>query len=263
MYKVLSRGILLFVFIVTTHLLEAKTTDFEQVRDSLKSNKNSKEYVALALKKIETNIKDVYDEIGAEEYGLNFEAFRYAYIGYQSLKKQQRLNEKEIFSIIDFSKDCNTKRFYTIDLENKQVIYNTYVSHGKKSGEKMATSFSDVKESHKSSLGFYITGKTYTGSQGFSLKLHGDERGYNSNMEARGVVIHSSKYANEDYIIKTGRMGRSLGCPVLPQNIYKEVIETIKEKTMIFAYYNNPKYLSSSKYLNILKLIEDESLSSF
>ncbi|MDO4229212.1 MAG: murein L,D-transpeptidase catalytic domain family protein [Capnocytophaga sp.] len=263
MNKVFFRIIFLFIFITTTHLATAKPTNFESVSDSLTSKKNSKEYVALALEKIETSIKDVYDEIGAEEYGLNFEAFRYAYIGYQSLKKQQRLNDKEIFSIIDFSKDCNTKRFYTIDLENKQIIYNTYVSHGKKSGEKAATSFSDVKESHKSSLGFYITGKTYMGSKGFSLKLHGDERGYNSNMETRGVVIHTSKYANEDYILKTGRMGRSLGCPVLPQNIYKQVIETIKDKTMIFAYYNHPKYLSTSKYLNILKLIDDENSASF
>ena len=88
------------------------------------------------------------------------------------------------------------------------------------------------------------------------MQLHGDEKGYNSNIATRGVVIHTADYASEDYIRRNGRMGRSLGCPVLPKDIYKKVIETIKEKTMIFAYYNNPKYLSSSKYLNILKLIE-------
>ncbi|MFK8281697.1 murein L,D-transpeptidase catalytic domain family protein [Capnocytophaga cynodegmi] len=246
------RVICLFILSLSTHLTKAENIVFESISDSI----NSKEYVTLALKKMETNIKDVYDEIGAEEYDLNFEAFRYAYIGYQSLRKQQRLNDKEIFSIIDFSKDCNTKRFYTIDLENKQIIYNTYVAHGKKSGEKNPTSFSNIKESNKSSIGFYITGKTYMGSRGFSLQLHGDEKGYNSNMAERGVVIHTADYASEDYIKKNGRMGRSLGCPVLPKDIYKQVIETIKEKTMIFAYYNNPKYLSSSKYLNVLKLIE-------
>jgi hypothetical protein len=57
-------------------------------------------------------------------------------------------------------------------------------------------------------------------------------------------------------------MGRSLGCPALPENIYKQVIETIKEKTMIFAYYNDAKYLKTSKYLNVLKLIEDEPVES-
>lgn len=252
MNKVFFRIACLFFLLISAQLSKAENVTTDAARDSVRT----KEYVSLALKKMETSIRDVYDEIGGEENNLNFEAFRYAYIGYQSLRKQQRLNEKEIFSIIDFSKDCDTKRFYTIDLENKRIIYHTYVAHGKKSGEKTATSFSNVKESNKSSLGFYITGDTYMGSKGFSLRLHGDEKGYNSNMAERGVVIHTADYASEDYIKRNGRMGRSLGCPVLPKDIYKDVIQTIKDKTMIFAYYNHPKYLSTSKYLNVLKLIE-------
>lgn len=214
----------------------------------------------LALNKAELNIKELYSELNANQYDLSFEAFRYAYIGYQSLKKQHRLNDKELFSIIDFTKDCNSKRFYTIDLEKMKIVYYTYVAHGKKSGERLATSFSDVVESNKSSIGFYITGETYEGSNGYSLTLHGDEKGYNSNLAKRAVVIHTADYANESYIARNGRMGRSLGCPVLPPNIYKQVINTIKDKTMIFAYYNDAKYLKTSKYLNVLKLIEDDSV---
>ena len=167
----------------------------------------------LALKKAELNIKDLYNELNAAQYNLSFTAFRYAYIGYQSMRKQRKLNDKDLFSIIDFTKDCNTKRFYTIDLEKMKILYYTYVAHGKKSGERIPTSFSDVVESNKSSIGFYIT-------------------------------------------------GRSLGCPVLPENIYKQVINTIKEKTMIFAYYNDAKYLKTSKYLNLLKLIENTDTES-
>jgi len=216
----------------------------------------------LALKKAELNIKDLYNELNAAQYDLSFTAFRYAYIGYQTMKKQHRLNNKELFSIIDFTKDCNSKRFYTIDLEKMKIVYYTYVAHGKKSGERMATSFSDAVESNKSSIGFYITGNTYNGGNGYSLMLHGDEKGYNSNLAKRSVVVHAADYANEDYIARNGRMGRSLGCPALPENIYKQVIETIKEKTMIFAYYNDAKYLKTSKYLNVLKLIEDEPVES-
>ena len=216
----------------------------------------------LALKKAELNIKELYSELNAAQYDLSFTAFRYAYIGYQTMKKQHRLNNKELFSIIDFTKDCNSKRFYTIDLEKMKIVYYTYVAHGKKSGERMATSFSDVVESNKSSIGFYITGSTYNGGNGYSLMLHGDEKGYNSNLAKRSVVVHAADYANEDYIARNGRMGRSLGCPALPENIYKQVIETIKEKTMIFAYYNDAKYLKTSKYLNVLKLIEDEPVES-
>jgi len=216
----------------------------------------------LALKKAELNIKELYNELNAAQYDLSFTAFRYAYIGYQTMKKQHRLNNKELFSIIDFTKDCNSKRFYTIDLEKMKIVYYTYVAHGKKSGERMATSFSDAVESNKSSIGFYITGNTYNGGNGYSLILHGDEKGYNSNLAKRSVVVHAADYANEDYIARNGRMGRSLGCPALPENIYKQVIETIKEKTMIFAYYNDAKYLKTSKYLNVLKLIEDGPVES-
>ena len=216
----------------------------------------------LALKKAELNIKELYNELNAAQYDLSFTAFRYAYIGYQTMKKQHRLNNKELFSIIDFTKDCNSKRFYTIDLEKMKIVYYTYVAHGKKSGERMAPSFSDAVESNKSSLGFYITGNTYNGGNGYSLILQGDEKGYNSNLAKRSVVVHAADYANEDYIARNGRMGRSLGCPALPENIYKQVIETIKEKTMIFAYYNDAKYLKTSKYLNVLKLIEDEPVES-
>ena len=216
----------------------------------------------LALKKAELNIKELYNELNAAQYNLSFTAFRYAYIGYQTMKKQHRLNNKELFSIIDFTKDCNSKRFYTIDLEKMKIVYYTYVAHGKKSGERMATSFSDAVESNKSSIGFYITGNTYNGGNGYSLILHGDEKGYNSNLAKRSVVVHAADYANEDYIARNGRMGRSLGCPALPENIYKQVIETIKEKTMIFAYYNDAKYLKTSKYLNVLKLIEDKPVES-
>ena len=216
----------------------------------------------LALKKAELNIKELYNELNAAQYDLSFTAFRYAYIGYQTMKKQHRLNNKELFSIIDFTKDCNSKRFYTIDLEKMKIVYYTYVAHGKKSGERMATSFSDAVESNKSSIGFYITGNTYNGGNGYSLILNGDEKGYNSNLAKRSVVVHAADYANEDYIARNGRMGRSLGCPALPENIYKQVIETIKEKTMIFAYYNDAKYLKTSKYLNVLKLIEDGPVES-
>ena len=243
---------LILVFVLSTFLY------FVNAQSNLSKERQ------LALKKAELNIKELYNELNAAQYDLSFTAFRYAYIGYQTLKKQHRLNEKDLFSIIDFTKDCNSKRFYTIDLQKMKIVFYTYVAHGKKSGERVPNSFSDVIESNKSSIGFYITGSTYNGSNGYSLMLHGDEKGYNSNLAKRSVVIHAADYANEDYIARNGRMGRSLGCPALPENINTEVINTIKEKTMIFAYYNDPKYLKTSKYLNALKLIEEaESESVF
>ena len=199
-------------------------------------------------------IKRMYVDIKGHEYDLDFKAFRFAYIGYQNMKLQNKLNDKRLLSIIDFTKDSDKKRFYTIDLDNRKILYHTYVAHGKKTGTSAATYFSNEEESHKSSLGFYVTGKTYNGDAGFSLKLYGNERYYNSNAYKRGIVIHTADYMNEDFLKKNGRFGRSLGCPVLPTNIYKEVIETIKEGTMVFAYYTNKRYLASSKYLKVSSL---------
>lgn len=204
-------------------------------------------------------IKRIYIDIKGREHDLDFKAFRYAYIGYQNMKLQNKLNDKRLLSIIDFTKDSNKKRFYTIDLDSQQILYYTYVAHGKKTGTSTSTYFSNEEESHKSSLGFYVTGKTYNGDAGFSLKLYGNERNYNSNAYKRGIVIHTADYMNEDYLKKNGRFGRSLGCPVLPTNIYKEVIETIKEGTMVFAYYNNKRYLASSKYLKVSSLTRNNA----
>ena len=133
------------------------------------------------------------------------------------------------------------------------------VAHGKKTEISSSTYFSNENESHKSSLGFYVTGKTYNGDAGFSLKLYGDERNYNSNAYKRGIVIHTADYMNEDFFQKNGRYGRSLGCPVLPTDIYKQVIETIKEGTMVFAYYTNKRYLASSKYLKVSDLTKNNT----
>ncbi len=221
----------------------------EIIKDSLFAPHDNFEYA----------IKRLYIDIKGSEHNLDFKAFRYAYIGYQNMKLKNKLNEKRLLSIIDFTKDSDKKRFYTIDLEAKKILYYTYVAHGKKTGMSSSTYFSNENESHKSSLGFYITGKTYNGDAGFSLKLYGDERNYNSNAYKRGIVIHTADYMNEDFFQKNGRYGRSLGCPVLPTDIYKQVIETIKEGTMVFAYYTNKRYLASSKYLKVSDLTKNNT----
>jgi hypothetical protein len=46
-----------------------------------------------------------------------------------------------------------------------------------------------------------------------------------------------------------GRMGRSEGCPALPREIHRMVIETIKDGSCFFIYGKNKRYLTSSKLL--------------
>jgi hypothetical protein len=204
----------------------------------------------------EDSIRSLYQKLNPEKYGLDFKPFRFAIIGYYAMRQENKLGEKELVSIIDFTKSSCDKRFYTIDLSKPTIIFNTYVSHGRNTGEDLASDFSNTHSSYQSSLGFYITGKSYTGSKGYSMRLHGHEEGVNDNMYDRAIVMHDADYVSEKWIKRYGRLGRSQGCPALPKHISKKVIDTIKHKTVIFAYFDDQEYLNASNYLKIHELVE-------
>lgn len=219
---------------------------------------NEKSAVAI----FEDSVQNLYSHIGLDKYKLSYEVFRYAMIGFQDFSNNDYLSNRKLLSIIDFSQASTAKRFYTIDLEKKKLVYHTYVSHGKNTGENIASSFSNVVHSNQSSLGFYITGETYVGSKGYSMKLDGMEVGINDNMRKRAVVMHDADYVSEKWIRKYGRLGRSQGCPALPKEISKKVIDTIKNKTLVFAYAKQEKYLNSSAHLNVEKVFSASSVAT-
>jgi hypothetical protein len=141
------------------------------------------------------------------------------------------------------------KRLYVIDLEKQKLLLRTYVAHGRNSGELYAKKFSNDISSYQTSLGFYQTLTTYQGKHGLSLKLKGLETGFNTNALDRAVVIHGADYASESFIRKNGRLGRSLGCPAVPYEIHKDLIETIKNGACLFVYSPDPHYLQKSSFL--------------
>jgi hypothetical protein len=177
---------------------------------------------------------------------ISFEIFNTAITGYQQINN---LNKKNIISIIDFSKPSTEKRFFVIDLENKRLIYKCFVAHGKNSGDNYAESFSNQPGSLKSSLGFFITAETYYGGHGYSLRLEGLEKGINDNARTRELVIHGAKYVSEAFINKNGRLGRSWGCPALPVENSKEIIDKISGGSCLFIYGNDNNYKENSAFL--------------
>lgn len=187
-------------------------------------------------------IARLYEEI-ALNGKLKFEAFEMAMNGYQNLS----FKNKDIISVIDFSLPSTDKRMVVIDLKQKKVLFHTIVSHGRNSGEKYATSFSNKHGSYQSSLGFYKTANTYQGGNGYSLVLDGLEKGINDQAKPRAVVIHGADYSSQAVINATGRLGRSYGCPALPRGVTKPIINTIKDGTMLFIYADNKEYLAKSK----------------
>jgi hypothetical protein len=150
---------------------------------------------------------------------------------------------------VDLSQSSRNKRFYIVDMKSDSLTWNTYVAHGKSSGVDMAKNFSNNLNSNKSSLGFYLTKSTYKGKHGLSLRIDGLEDGFNDNAEARGVVVHGASYVNADRS-NSDYMGRSQGCPALPEDEYAEVIDIIKDGSVLFVYGADDNYLQSSSLLN-------------
>lgn len=175
---------------------------------------------------------------------VNFLAFRQAVAGYHKIEGKK----KPVLTLIDFTKPSTEKRLFVFDMEKKKLLYSSVVSHGKNSGENYATSFSNEVGSYKSSLGFYLTGSTYRGKNGYSLLLDGLEKGINDRARERAIVVHGAAYANPS-VCRSGRLGRSFGCPALPQALAKPVINTIKGGSVLFIYANNKEYTAKSTLL--------------
>lgn len=181
----------------------------------------------------------------------DYDLFHRTMVGFYQLKHQDKLSNKDIVTIIDFTKSANEKRLWTIDLKNKKALYHSLVAHGRNSGDVYASKFSNTPNSNQSSLGFYVTGKTYIGKHGISLKLHGVESGINDKAESRAVVMHGADYVSETFIKKVGRLGRSFGCPAVPMNIHKEIILKLSEGTCLFIYYPDQGYLAKTRFHNL------------
>ena len=195
--------------------------------------------------------EDIYASVSLFGAGLSRDVFDLAIKGLKKLDTEGKLKNPTILTIADYSQSSNQKRFYVIDLKNKKLLYNTYVAHGLNTGEEYARSFSNEEGSLKSSLGFYVTENPIIGSHtGFALLINGVEKGFNDHAEKRAIIIHGADYATENFIRKYGRLGRSLGCPALPPDLNKPIIESIKGGTCLFIYNPNPKYICSSSLLN-------------
>ena len=180
--------------------------------------------------------KQLYQKLDLEQRGLSKKAFDLAVRGFEKLLAQGKLMNSAVLSIVDFSLPSSHKRLFVINVKSQELIFYDYVAHGKNSGAAIAKNFSNKINSLKSSLGFFVTKNTYNGKNGFSLVLDGKEKGINDHALARSVVIHGAPYVNENFATQKNGIGRSWGCPAVPENINKSLIETIKDGSCFFIY---------------------------
>ena len=186
--------------------------------------------------------EQLYDQLQGPYQKPDYKVFENAIRGYQ------------ILSVIDFSLHSREKRLWVIDVDKAKILYHTWVAHGKNTGMAFAKKFSNIPHSNQSSLGFYLTAETYYGKHGLSLRLDGIDKSFNDNARKRNIVIHGAKYANPAFVKKYGRLGRSFGCPAIPTALHKEIINEIKEQSVLFIHYPDKNYYKRSDYININKV---------
>jgi hypothetical protein len=196
-----------------------------------------------------TGLSALYGRLNLDVMGLSREAFNYALSGYEKLRQAGKITNDRIITIIDFTKSSSSKRLFVIDLEKELLLFNTYVAHGQNSGKAYATQFSNIPESLQSSLGFYQTSETYIGKHGYSMQLIGLENGINDKANERAIVLHGAEYVSEQLIRAQGYIGRSWGCPAVPEKYSKPIINAIKNGSCLFIYASDKNYLKKSRLI--------------
>jgi hypothetical protein len=167
---------------------------FHSIPDNLKSSVKSNTFPK--SESAENSYVEFYNQL--DDAGLSFEGMKLALAGIEKIKEEYPDLNNDLITIIDYSRPSTEKRLYVIDFTKDAIVFKSYVAHGKNSGLDHAESFSNRISSHESSLGFYITGTTYNGKHGYSLRLKGIEEKINDNAIKRAIVMHSASYVSEN-----------------------------------------------------------------
>jgi hypothetical protein len=170
-------------------------------------------------------------------------AFELATRGYNILRDQDVLRESRYLTIIDFTKPSNVPRLFVLDVKKGELALQSIVSHGVGSDPDSTTipyRFSNVDGSHATSVGFYLTGKTYFNfrpADSLGLCLFGLDNGYNDAAAAREIVVHygATERKGKVYVTDTGA-GRSYGCPALPLSTNTRFIKMVEGGSLMFVY---------------------------
>ena len=196
------------------------------------------------------NVNAFMQNIISQTHNLRPQVLKTALKAYKHAWQNGLHYKKRYLTVIDYSMPSSKKRMWVIDLKKQKVLFHTLVAHGKNNGVNYATHFSNRPQSLESSIGLYLTKNTYEGHDGYSLILDGLDKGFNNNAERRHIIMHGAWYVGQDIINEHGRIGRSWGCPALSKKVATPIIHTIKNGTLVMAYYPNKNWLDHSVYLS-------------
>lgn len=153
-------------------------------------------------------------------------------------------------AIIDYDMPSSSKRLWVVDPRDPGLALNEWVAHGSGSGNLVAEVFSNTRDSHQTSLGVFRGAEVYQGKYGKSLRLDGLEPGFNDAARDRAIVVHEAWYAEPSMIAKTGRLGRSQGCPAVRPEAMPRVRAALADGGMLFAHASDEAWLERSRFLN-------------
>jgi len=161
----------------------------------------------------------------------------HAALSAQDLLETRGLLTRKLLTVIDYGLPSTERRLWVFDLQSGRLLYHELVAHGRNSGEDLAEVFSNQEGSLMTSLGAFVTGETYFGKNGYSLRLRGLDPGLNDHAEARAIVMHGAPYVSDDFASRAGRLGRSHGCPAVRMEIARELIDRVKDGTLLYAWH--------------------------
>ncbi|MCX2431375.1 murein L,D-transpeptidase catalytic domain family protein [Pedobacter sp. GR22-10] len=252
-------GVSGLLLIATCSLFTAWKNDDAKQADKRFSSENTLETAYIH------HARSLYQSAHLKDSGLSFPVFEKALTGYYNLKKAGLLSDHALLSIADFDQPSTSKRLYVLNVDQRDVVLNTWVAHGQRSGENQAVTFSNQNDSFASSIGFFVTGEEYHGTHGRSLKLDGMDPGFNDNARLRSIVIHGAPYVSEGTIAALGRLGRSQGCPAVAPELADPLISSLGEGSVLFINKSSERYASTflneeSAYLAMMPEINDTPL---
>lgn len=185
----------------------------------------------------------------AAERPIDSDVFELAFSAASCAMRAGSAQAPATLTVIDYSRPSTEKRLWVFDMSTRALLYEELVAHGQGTGDNYATAFSNTPETHRSSLGLFVTDEAYVGKNGYSLRLNGLDQGFNDRARERAIVMHGAPYVSEAFAGAQGRLGRSWGCPALRESIAREVIDRVKGGGLLFAYYPDQQWLKTSKYL--------------
>ena len=152
----------------------------------------------------------------------------------------------DFFILVDYSIHSGKKRMYIYDFKEKRITDRFLVSHGSGKSSvvtslvKEKPTFSNILESHCSSLGKYILGKKKVPSTGYKEKylLYGQEA-TNSNALKRNIVFHPWSVMPDFETYPSG-VPKSWGCPAVSKSVFNKIdkkIQSTKKNILFWIIY--------------------------